>query len=344
MLVNIMPPSTTNEWTQTQIIDDQNHNTKAEAPPPPSSSSARVMEKQGQEHVQQQQQQQALKCPRCDSSNTKFCYYNNYSLSQPRHFCKACKRYWTRGGTLRNVPVGGGCRKNTKRLKRQSSSSVDATPSPSSSSTHPPASNINPLFYGVPSSNNNNNNNNNSCDLLNLPSFPGFRVSSGYDNDIQPHLSGLGFSSGIMSNIEATGFGSNESNSFLSAYNSIFGSCSSSASTTLLSSTLLQHKFMNGGGFQGLATPEVEEMQMRERREGERGGVMGCSSLKEVKGELLGEERGRERLEWQNQMMEHTMGFSDPSSSLYWSTSSSPMAASSWNDQPNIGPSVTSLI
>nr|CAD1840957.1 unnamed protein product [Ananas comosus var. bracteatus] len=61
-----------------------------------------------------------LKCPRCDSTNTKFCYYNNYSLSQPRHFCKACKRYWTRGGTLRNVPVGGGCRKN-KRPKKQSS-------------------------------------------------------------------------------------------------------------------------------------------------------------------------------------------------------------------------------
>lgn len=34
----------------------------------------------------------ALKCPRCDSTNTKFCYFNNYSLSQPRHFCKACKR------------------------------------------------------------------------------------------------------------------------------------------------------------------------------------------------------------------------------------------------------------
>lgn len=28
---------------------------------------------------------QALKCPRCDSTNTKFCYYNNYSLSQPRY-------------------------------------------------------------------------------------------------------------------------------------------------------------------------------------------------------------------------------------------------------------------
>lgn len=61
------------------------------------------------------------KCPRCDSSNTKFCYYNNYSLSQPRYFCKACRRYWTQGGTLRNVPVGGGCRKS-KRAKTSSSS------------------------------------------------------------------------------------------------------------------------------------------------------------------------------------------------------------------------------
>ncbi|RZS14581.1 hypothetical protein BHM03_00046283 [Ensete ventricosum] len=30
---------------------------------------------------------------------------------------QACKRYWTRGGTLRNVPVGGGCRRN-KRPKK----------------------------------------------------------------------------------------------------------------------------------------------------------------------------------------------------------------------------------
>nr|AZL19399.1 transcription factor Dof3 [Diospyros kaki] len=63
----------------------------------------------------------ALKCPRCDSTNTKFCYFNNYSLSQPRHFCKTCRRYWTRGGALRNVPVGGGCRRN-KRSKAGSSS------------------------------------------------------------------------------------------------------------------------------------------------------------------------------------------------------------------------------
>ncbi|MCD7466826.1 hypothetical protein HAX54_003859 [Datura stramonium] len=61
----------------------------------------------------------AINCPRCNSTNTKFCYYNNYSLTQPRYFCKTCRRYWTEGGTLRNVPVGGGSRKN----KRSSSSS-----------------------------------------------------------------------------------------------------------------------------------------------------------------------------------------------------------------------------
>ncbi|KAL6553130.1 hypothetical protein OROGR_006972 [Orobanche gracilis] len=53
-----------------------------------------------------------LRCPRCDSPNTKFCYYNNYNLTQPRHFCKTCRRYWTKGGALRNVPIGGGCRRN----------------------------------------------------------------------------------------------------------------------------------------------------------------------------------------------------------------------------------------
>ncbi|OEL22549.1 Dof zinc finger protein DOF5.1 [Dichanthelium oligosanthes] len=81
-----------------------------------------------------------LRCPRCDSTNTKFCYFNNYSLSQPRHFCKACRRYWTRGGALRNVPVGGGCRRNTKRSSKKSSRSgqgggAGATAATSSSST-----------------------------------------------------------------------------------------------------------------------------------------------------------------------------------------------------------------
>ncbi|XP_073300743.1 uncharacterized protein [Primulina huaijiensis] len=67
--------------------------------------------------------QEHLKCPRCDSANTKFCYYNNYNLSQPRHFCKSCKRYWTKGGALRNIPVGGGSRKNTKRRSSSAAAS-----------------------------------------------------------------------------------------------------------------------------------------------------------------------------------------------------------------------------
>ncbi|PKA53222.1 Dof zinc finger protein PBF [Apostasia shenzhenica] len=63
-----------------------------------------------------------LICPRCQSNNTKFCYYNNYSRSQPRHFCRACRRHWTAGGTLRNVPFGGG-RKN----KRPKTAAGDAS-------------------------------------------------------------------------------------------------------------------------------------------------------------------------------------------------------------------------
>ncbi|CAN1794365.1 Cyclic dof factor 2 [Linum perenne] len=78
----------------------------------------------------QQQQDKTLKkpdkilpCPRCNSMETKFCYYNNYNVNQPRHFCKNCQRYWTAGGTMRNVPVGAGRRKN----KATSSSSAAVT-------------------------------------------------------------------------------------------------------------------------------------------------------------------------------------------------------------------------
>lgn len=80
---------------------------------------------------------QALKCPRCDSTHTKFCYYNNYSLSQPRYFCKTCRRYWTKGGTLRNIPVGGGCRKNKK------VSTTKKSNTPAQSSNQNPIDNVN---------------------------------------------------------------------------------------------------------------------------------------------------------------------------------------------------------
>ena len=89
------------------------------------------------------QKEQALNCPRCNSTNTKFCYYNNYSLTQPRFFCKTCRRYWTEGGSLRNIPVGGGSRKNKRSASSSSSSSkklpdLVTPPSLSQSSTQNP--------------------------------------------------------------------------------------------------------------------------------------------------------------------------------------------------------------
>ncbi|KAG2540081.1 hypothetical protein PVAP13_9NG532000 [Panicum virgatum] len=55
-----------------------------------------------------------LPCPRCRSADTKFCYYNNYSLSQPRHFCRACRHYWTHGGALRDLPFSSSARRRRR--------------------------------------------------------------------------------------------------------------------------------------------------------------------------------------------------------------------------------------
>uniref|UniRef100_A0A803LLJ4 Dof-type domain-containing protein n=1 Tax=Chenopodium quinoa TaxID=63459 RepID=A0A803LLJ4_CHEQI len=46
----------------------------------------------------------------------------------PRHYCKSCKRFWTRGGTLRNnVPVGGKRRQSRRSCSRPQSVAVSAT-------------------------------------------------------------------------------------------------------------------------------------------------------------------------------------------------------------------------
>ncbi|KAE8656407.1 dof zinc finger protein DOF2.2-like isoform X1 [Hibiscus syriacus] len=316
-------------------------------------STARLMEKPSQE----QQQQQALKCPRCDSSNTKFCYYNNYSLSQPRHFCKACKRYWTRGGTLRNVPVGGGCRKN-KRMKRQAASAIDGasptnTNSPisqpqidvSSASTH----HINPLFYGLA----------NTPSDIHLPFLrfnsrvPDVENVTGYDIQPDPNALGLGFSSGMVSgdngdNDYRYGFNTNPSkqiqdvetsNPLLSSYSNIFESSSSSTTTTptiasLLASTLYQHKFTNGGvkstqlPTQMHSLEPFQDLQMT-------GNDENWLTMKDIK-----VEEAQSRMEWnvacQNQLDQ--IGLSDPA--VYWNTTS----VGAWHDPSNIGSSVTSLI
>ncbi|KAF7026529.1 hypothetical protein CFC21_038640 [Triticum aestivum] len=108
-----------------------------------------------------------LNCPRCESTNTKFCYFNNYSLTQPRHFCRSCSRYWTRGGVLRNVPVGGGYRRHAKRRAKPKVVSATSrastvgkssvTPTMSSSTTYATGTDISPprlqypIFGSTPS-------------------------------------------------------------------------------------------------------------------------------------------------------------------------------------------------
>lgn len=131
----------TAQWPQEVVVKPIEERVVATCPTCTGSDdkSARGVEQQQQQRKPRPQEEQPLSCPRCHSTNTKFCYYNNYSLTQPRYFCKTCRRYWTRGGSLRNIPVGGGSRKAYKRSSNSSSS-------PSSSSSN--------------KSNNNNNNNN----------------------------------------------------------------------------------------------------------------------------------------------------------------------------------------
>ncbi|XP_012451447.2 dof zinc finger protein DOF1.4 [Gossypium raimondii] len=95
---------------------------------------ASSMKRRHHQENQLQQLEPPLKCPRCDSSNTKFCYYNNYNKSQPRYFCKTCKRHWTKGGNLRNVPVGGG-RKNKRHQTSAAASASKTTTTTIKSST-----------------------------------------------------------------------------------------------------------------------------------------------------------------------------------------------------------------
>ncbi|KAL9233752.1 hypothetical protein vseg_008708 [Gypsophila vaccaria] len=91
-----------------EALSDANEKVASE----PSKSEEEKTEMSGSQEKTLKKPDKILPCPRCNSMDTKFCYYNNYNVNQPRHFCKNCQRYWTAGGTMRNVPVGAGRRKN----------------------------------------------------------------------------------------------------------------------------------------------------------------------------------------------------------------------------------------
>ncbi|KAF7851203.1 hypothetical protein BT93_L4347 [Corymbia citriodora subsp. variegata] len=360
-------PSTANEWTQDQMIDEKCLNNSM------ASTGSPLMEKNTPPQ-QQQQQQQPLRCPRCDSSNTKFCYYNNYSLSQPRHFCKSCKRYWTRGGTLRNVPVGGGCRKN-KRVKRPASASAtDMAPSSSASAAsdhHPPPHkipmenlsssgsnpmNLGPLFYGNPAD-----------QMSNHLAFPGLTSSSSSSlYDLRPQLSalGLGFSSSTIippnscadtSSLQE-GFNANNASGLnvqdlaqitnpllLSSYSSMFGtspspsSSSSCFTTTTTMASLLassihhqQQKFANASGLRESKAPVHNNFKPPSPLEE----LQGLRSNSEVK-----IEGGQSRnIGWSGSLpsqnpVDQIGLFADPGS-ICWSSLN---VGNSWHDPTSIG-------
>lgn len=133
---------TTTQWTQDIGLVTSNMAAQIAPPNVTCSRTSSTMEKKVRP-----QKDQAINCPRCNSTNTKFCYYNNYSLTQPRYFCKTCRRYWTEGGTLRNVPVGGGSRKNRRCSSSSSISSSqklpDLNPNPSLGALQNPNYNLN---------------------------------------------------------------------------------------------------------------------------------------------------------------------------------------------------------
>lgn len=145
---------------------------------------------------QQLQQPEPLNCPRCNSTNTKFCYYNNYNRTQPRHFCKACKRHWTKGGTLRNVPVGGG-RKN-KRHKPSQPPVITTTINPPVSSLYQTMNNIHHLPSFL--------NNDDSALIYNTESFMNHQPMqfsfSGSNSEVNRSLNNIATSFQKLENME----------------------------------------------------------------------------------------------------------------------------------------------
>jgi len=100
------PENASEPSPQPEVVDADDPKSSPETPPP-----AGAGDLAGQRE-KLKKPDKVLPCPRCNSMDTKFCYFNNYNVNQPRHFCKNCQRYWTAGGAMRNVPVGAGRRKN----------------------------------------------------------------------------------------------------------------------------------------------------------------------------------------------------------------------------------------
>uniref|UniRef100_A0A7N0R940 Dof zinc finger protein n=1 Tax=Kalanchoe fedtschenkoi TaxID=63787 RepID=A0A7N0R940_KALFE len=346
----MLSSTTSFDWSQPQMNETTNNSTR---PPPPPMSSFQIKtltatdgRKLGAATAADQQAAAAaapLKCPRCDSSNTKFCYYNNYSLSQPRHFCKACKRYWTRGGTLRNVPVGGGCRKTKQRVRQPSnklphkSGNSHDNGSDQTTRSHgqmeEPNLGLNGLLYGK---------NGTNMEIFN--GFGASRVteldlcnrnsnsSSGYN---QIYNLGLGFSIGDYMR--------NQSNNptYLSSYSTLFGSNFSSPSCISSASPLTQSVLGSGFEYEKFVNEPPSSLN-----KGNMGNFMSVLPLEDM--HIGGFGSGMKAEELGKQMKLNQMGsVSSPSvdpSCYNWNNNGAASNVNSWPDAPSFGSSVMSLL
>ncbi|MQL73503.1 hypothetical protein Taro_005863 [Colocasia esculenta] len=358
----MMDVAAPNEWTQQQIDDGMlNSNmtpggvlaapspTTEAAGAPAAGLSSTAAARAAMERPAPQDGGQALRCPRCDSANTKFCYYNNYSLSQPRHFCKACKRYWTRGGTLRNVPVGGGCRKN-KRIKKPStnataSSSTDTSmpslpflPNPSAAMASPSASSdLGLLLYSLA---------NHASDVsIHMPCNPyelhqqvgtlGQHLPSSTSEDYLPGL----IRTTHLPLPTAPAVAATSAPPPLES--SLFGSTAASlfASTLKQQRLAQQHKALIHNPadlppYTGLYAPvscgDVQLLRDIKLEADANVGMMGSSS--------------RNVLEWQMAPSEQALETIASESSLYWNMGTPAFGGSVWPDATSCGPSIAPLI
>ncbi|KAF5206988.1 hypothetical protein FRX31_003426 [Thalictrum thalictroides] len=92
----------------------------------------RQMEQQDMEAMEDHQQQHGeeeqlvevntdppRQCPRCNSLETMYGYYNNYCDIQASYRCKICSHYWDHGEVLGDISVRGK-RKNNEHYEAPS--------------------------------------------------------------------------------------------------------------------------------------------------------------------------------------------------------------------------------
>nr|GLL16722.1 dof zinc finger protein DOF5.6-like [Ipomoea trifida] len=65
---------------------------------------------------------------KAESYDTKFRYFNNYNVNQPRYYCRTCRRHWTHGGAQHDIPRGGRSHKGKRSTRRHENQRIQLAP------------------------------------------------------------------------------------------------------------------------------------------------------------------------------------------------------------------------